>query len=322
MKAMVMRQFGGVEELRIENVAVPTPGEGEILLKTSYAGVNPVDWKIREGFLASALPHQFPLILGWDVAGTVLSVGEGVSQFAVGDRVYAYTRKPTVQWGTYAEFVTVSESAAALTPHTLTDAQAAGVPLTALTAWQGLFDFAQLKAKQVVLVHAGAGGVGGFAIQFAKSVGATVISTATKAKHSYLVDLGADIVIDYSTEDFAQKVRELYPEGIDVVFDGVGGTTLARSFDLLKPKGVLVSIVDTPDATVAVEKNVKAGFVFVAPNGAQLAHISALLDAHTVKALPVEILPLVRAQEAHVKSQSHRTVGKMVLEVAAPSVSM
>lgn len=315
MKAITISKFGGLDVIQLTTVPVPVAAAGEVLIKTSYAGVNPVDYKIREGYLQGMMPHAFPLILGWDTAGQVAAVGAGVTGFKVGDRVYAYARKPTVQAGTYAEYVTVEAANLALTPRQLPDEQAAGVPLTALTAWQAIFDFAQLKAGQTLLIHAGAGGVGSFAIQLAKAAGATVIATASAENHDYLRTLGADVALDYRKDDLHASIKNLYPDGLDVVLDGVGGSTLTSSYGLVKRGGALVSIVDTPDAEKSSAYGIRASFIFVAPSGEQLTKISAMIAEGLVKAPRTEVLPLAMAAEAHRKSESRRTVGKIVLKI-------
>ena len=199
MKAIVIDAFGGPDRLRAAEVPTPKASAGEVVIELACTSVNPVDWKIREGMLSGLFPHTFPLILGWDAAGTVSDTGEAVNEFSVGDRVYAYCRKPTVQWGTYAEYVAVPASAVAAMPANLSFAEAAAIPLVGLTSWQVLFDAANLRAGQTVLIHAGAGGLGSIAIQLAKNAGATVFTTASAANHEYVRSLGADHVIDYRT---------------------------------------------------------------------------------------------------------------------------
>lgn len=315
MRAIVIDKFGGAENLKLREVENPIAGEGEILIQVSHAGVNPVDWKIREGYLSSLFRHRFPLILGWDVAGYVAAIGPGVNSFQVGDRVFAYGRKPCVHAGTYAELVTIPAAMVAHTPVGVSEAQAAAVPLAALTAWQGIYDFAGLEAKQTILIHAGAGGVGSFAIQLAKLRGAKVVTTATKSKNSYVSNLGADLVIDYSKENFFEKTKKWCPEGVDVVFDSVGGETLKKSFDVVKRGGTLVSIVETPDLALAENSGIRSGFIFVEPNDQQLQKIGELIASKKIKLPEITIMPLEQAAEAHLKSQTQRTLGKIVLKI-------
>lgn len=316
MKAMVIDRFGSNDELHEAEVETPQPRDNEILIKIAYAGVNPVDWKIREGYLQSMMEHRFPLILGWDAAGEVAATGPNASSFRVGEKVMAYCRKPVVQAGTFAEYVAVESDAVAKAPKSIGLREASGLPLAGLTAWQALFDFANLSAGQTVLVHAGAGGVGGFGLQFAKHAKAKVFTTASSAKHAYVRELGADVAIDYREQSFVDAIREAHPEGVDVVFDCVGGETQKQSFDIVKEGGVLVSIVDTPDEDRGRERGIKTGFVFVSPNGAQLSSIAQLVDQGVVRPPDTEEYPLSRAAQALEKNQTGRTQGKLVLKVS------
>jgi NADPH:quinone reductase-like Zn-dependent oxidoreductase len=315
VKAVVVDKFGGVDTLRIADVADPSPGPTEVLIRVDYAGVNPVDYKIRQGHLKDHLPHELPLIPGWDAAGVVESVGAKVTGFSPGDRVFAYCRKPVVKMGAYAELIAVEEAAAAKVPGTLSAAAASTVPLVSLTAWQALTEFAGLRSGESVLIHGGAGGVGGYGIQFARHLGAKVYSTAGKSNLAYLKELGAHHPLDYTAGDVGETLKELEPAGVDVVFDAVGGETLARSYSLLKTGGRLVSIVDVPDAARAAERKLKAGYHFVYPNGRQLADIAALLESGKVRGLPFEELPISQVRLAHEKSESRHVRGKLTLKV-------
>ncbi len=315
MKAMVIDGFGGADKLHWADLPTPNPAAGEVLIKLTATSVNPVEWKIREGYLSGLFPHHFPLILGWDAAGTVAALGEGVTGFQIGQPVFAYCRKPEVQWGTYAEYVTMTADAVAPAPASIALQAAATIPLVGLTSWQALFDVAGLKAGQSVLIHAGAGGIGSLAIQLAKAKGARVLTTARAVNHDYVKSLGADIAIDYSTEDFAAAVRRAEPDGVDVVYDAVGGDTQAASWAVLKKGGFLVSITDAPDADKAKALGVRAAFHFVSPNGAQLRDIAALIDQGAVKAPVFKTMPLDQAAQAHAESESHRVQGKIVLTI-------
>jgi len=316
MKAIVIDSFGGSEKLHWAEVPTPVPGPDEVLVKIAYTAVNPVDYKIRDGHLTGMLPHHFPLILGWDASGEIEAVGSNVKNWKTGDSVFAYARKPTVQWGTYAEYTALEAKNIARKPLRLSHAQAAGVPLVALTAWQALFETAELKAGETVLVHAGAGGVGGYAVQFAKNQGATVLSTAGPKNQGFLKELGVHHPIDYSAQPFAKSVHAIAPEGVDVVFDCVGGETQAQSFALLKRGGRLVSIVDTPDADLSERLGIKSAFVFVRPDGAELTRIAELIDAGKVQVLPVVEMRLDQAAEAHRESEARHVRGKIVLKVS------
>lgn len=315
MKAICMDRFGGTEVLRLCEVEKPNPAEDEVLIRIQFSGVNPVDWKIRDGLLQERLPHLFPLIPGWEAAGVVEQVGTAVTAWHSGDEVFAYCRKPVVQWGTYAEYVVVKATGVALKPCALSFEQAAGVPLAGLTAWQSLFDHCKLQRGQTILIHAGAGGVGGYAIQFAKHAGATVITTASAGNHDYVRALGADQIIDYTTGDFVKQIRISHPQGIDLVFDTIGGETQTRSYEVLRKDGALLSIVSAPDLTQAQQHGVRGLYCFVEPSGEQLREIARLLDSGTVLPPHVEAFPLEQAALAQEKIRTGHVRGKLVLRV-------
>ncbi len=315
MRSIVLDRFGGPDVLREADMGCPTPADDEVLVRVLYAGVNPVDWKIREGVLKDRLPHRFPLIPGWDVTGVVEAAGAHVTEFQGGEAVFAYCRKPVVQWGTYAEYVAVDAKEAALKPPDLPFAQAAGVPLAGLTAWQSLFDHAELRSGQVVLIHAGAGGVGSHAIQFARQAGATVLTTASPHNHEYVRDLGAQTAIDYNTEDFVECTRDTHPDGIDVIFDTIGGATQQRSYQVLKQGGALVSIAHPPTPAQAERHGVRGLYCFVEPNGLQLRDIAKLLASSAIRPGHTEALALEQAVEAQERSKAGHVCGKLVLRV-------
>jgi NADPH:quinone reductase-like Zn-dependent oxidoreductase len=315
MRAIIIENFGGSEQLKPADVPIPEPQANEVLIELAYTSVNPVDWKIREGLLQHVLPHHFPIILGWDAAGTVAGVGQSVTGFQPGEAVHAYCRKPAVQHGTYAAYVTMEEQAVAPMPRNLTFAQAAAIPLVGLTAWQALFDVMGLKAGQSVLVHAGAGGVGSMAIQFAKHAGATVYTTASERNYDYVKQLGADVAIDYTREPFAEVVKSKAPEGVDAVLDAVGGNTLQESYAVVKAGGVLVAITQPLDEAEAQAHDVKAGFMMVQPNGNQLREIGALIEAGEVKLPAIEEMDLNDAAIAQDRSQAQHVRGKIVLRI-------
>jgi NADPH2:quinone reductase len=313
---MIIDDFGGAERLRLADMPMPTPQDDEVLVQLAYTSVNPVDWKIREGLFKDLIPHQFPIILGWDAAGTVSAVGKAVSSFKAGDKVYGYCRKPIVQHGTYAEFVTVRATALAAMPDNISFAEGASIPLTGLTAWQALFDVAQLTSGETVLIHAGAGGVGSLAIQFAKQAGAKVYTTASAINHDYVKSLGANTAIDYKKENFIQVVKTAEPSGVDVVFDTVGDRVQQQSFEVLKPGGRLVSIVAPPPEDLLQKFQVKGDFVFVEPNGEQLRTIASLIAAGKVKPAMIEEMPLVEAALAQETSRGQHVCGKIVLKTS------
>jgi NADPH:quinone reductase-like Zn-dependent oxidoreductase len=315
MKAALIHSFGGIEKVTIEEVSVPTPQEGEVQIAVKCAGLNPVDWKVSEGYLKSMMEHQFPVILGWDVAGVVSQVGEGVSQFKEGDPVFAYCRKEVVRDGSFAEYICLKVNNIALKPQKLSYAQAACIPLCALTAWQSLFDTAHLKKRENVLIHAGAGGVGGFAIQFAKHIGAHVITTSNPTNFDYVKKLGADEVIDYTSESFVESIHKTYPQGVDVVYDTVGGPTLNASYLAAKEGGRLVTIAGVIDEVIAKKKHLLADFVFVRPDGKELSHIGQLFNDNKIVVPEIQEIPFLEVQSALRKSREGHTKGKLVLTI-------
>ncbi|MBI3900355.1 MAG: NADP-dependent oxidoreductase [Gammaproteobacteria bacterium] len=313
MKAIVIDAFGGPGQLHLVNRPVPPPTADEILIELPYTSINPSDWKVREGYLRESSPHMFPLIPGWDAAGIVRQLGAGVTGYKVGERVFAYARKPTVQWGTYAEYVSVPVTAVARVPATINLAQAATIPLTGLTAWQALIDFAEIQAGQTVLIHGGAGGVGGMAIQLARSIGAKVYTTACKRNHDYVCRLGAYQAIDYSATNFLQALHKSEPGGVDVVLDTVGGPVLRESYRALKRGGTLVSVVDRPDIVEAGK--MRTGYVSAQPDGTRLSQIADLLARGVIKPPRLEEMRLEEAAVAQERSRGRHIAGKIVLRI-------
>jgi len=308
MKAVRIHNYGGPEVLQYEAAPRPKPGKGEVLIRVHAAGVNPIDWKVRAGDMKDFIPHSFPLILGWDVSGVIEEVGPNVSRFKKGDEVYSlpdHTRN-----GAYAEYIVVRESEVALKPNALHHVRAAAVPLAALTAWQALFDTGQLQPEQSVLIHGAAGGVGHFAVQLAKWKGAHVVGTASAKNHEMLYKLGADELIDYTTQRFEDVTRN-----IDVVLDTIGGDTQERSWQVLKKGGVLVSLVQPPSENKAKEHGVRGIRLGVLSNGQELVEIAKIVDAGKLAPVIDRILRLSEARRAHELSQSGHTRGKIVLRV-------
>jgi NADPH2:quinone reductase len=315
MQAILCDRFGGAEVMEYREIETPTPGPGEVLIRIHAAGVNPVDWKIREGGLARLFPCKFPLIPGWDAAGTIAALGDGVTGLSLGERVWSFCRKPDIQWGTYAQYVVMSADGVAPMPANLTFAQASTVPLAALTAWQSLLEVAQVRPGQSVLIHAGAGGVGGFAIPIAKWAGACVIATAKEANHTYVRTLGADHVIDYSAADFVAATRALCPEGVDMAFGTVGGEVLTRSYETVKPGGILVSITDKTDKDLAERLGIRCKYVFVKPDARHLRHLAALAEQGILQMPDIIEMPLEQAAQALDLSRTGHVRGKIVLTV-------
>lgn len=309
MKAIRFHEYGDPEVLRYEDAPKPEPGPGEVLLRVHAAGINPLDWKIRAGYAKGLRPTELPLILGWDVSGVVEANGPGATRFQPGDEVYS--RPDIGRSGAYAEYIAVREEELALKPKTLDHVHAAAVPLTALTAWQALFDHGGLSGGQSILIHAAAGGVGSFAVQLARWKGARVIGTASARHHDYLKRLGCDQVIDYTTTRFEDMVRD-----VDVVLDTQAGETRSRSWGVIKKGGILVSILGPPPAPEeAASHGVRFALFLVRGDAAELAEIARLIDAGVVKVHVDAVFPLAEAAHAHELSAGNHVRGKIVLKV-------
>ena len=306
MKAIRIHEHGGPEVLKYEDAPRPTPQQGEVLVKVYAAGVNPVDWKMREGYRNL---DNLPLIPGWDFSGVIESIGMNVTGWKEGDEVYA--RPDISRDGAYAEFIVVRASEIALKPKSIDHVQAAAIPLAALTAWQSLFEKGGLKSGQKVLIHAAAGGVGHFAVQLAKWKGAYVIGTASERNHDFLRELGVDEAIDYSETRFENVVHDA-----DLVFDTIGGETTERSWQVLKKSGILVSIINRSVEQEAKDHGLRGGYVFVQPNAEQLKEIAGLVESGKLKPSVTTVLPLEEAPKAQKMSQALHTRGKIVLKVA------
>ena len=313
MKAIAINEFGGRDTLQLMDLPVPEIKPGEILVNVKAAGVNPVDWKIREGYIKDLFPYEFPIILGWDAAGIVEQAGAEATRFKEGDEIFAYCRKPMVQGGAYAEYIVLEEEHTAIKPKNISFEEAASIPLAALTAYQSLFDAAKITPGETILIHAAAGGVGAFGVQLARDHGAVVWGTASAHNTEYVLDLGAARVVDYSQEDFCDSVRSEYPDGVDVVFDCVGGDVLPRSAEIVKKGGRLISIVDDPSGLA--RSDIHKEFVFVAPNNTQLTELARMVEQGRLKTHLSQVFPfgLEEAKKAHELSESGRTRGKMVL---------
>ena len=303
MKAIQIHAFGGPEVLQYEDVPQPQPKAKEILVRVHAAGVNPVDWKIREGHLSGALP----MIMGIDFSGVVESVGAGVTKYRSGDAVFGQVADES---GSYADYAVAMESDVARKPEGLDHIRAAALPVAGLVPWQALFDTANLTAGQTVLIHGAAGGVGSFAVQFAKWKGARVIGTASGAHVEQVRQLGADEVIDYRKTKFEEVARD-----VDVVLDTIGGETQERSWQVLKRGGVLVSLVQPPPAEKAAARGARGFFVRQKANGEQLAAIADLVVKGKVKVNVETVLPLREAAKAQELSKTGHSGGKIVLEV-------
>jgi NADPH:quinone reductase-like Zn-dependent oxidoreductase len=332
MKAFILERYGKQRALQLTKMPVPELRDDEVLVQVHAAGVNLIDAKIRSGEFKLILPYHLPLVMGHDVAGEVVKVGPRVRQFKCGDEVYA--RVDDFRIGTFAEFVPVKESSVALKPKALTMEEAASLPLVALTAWQALVEKAKVKKGQKVFIQAGSGGVGTFAIQLAKHLGATVATTTSTGNVALVKSLGADVVVDYKTQDFEDVLRDY-----DVVLNSQDAKTLAKSLRVLKAGGKLISLSGPPDPQfgkdisaswflrlvmrllsagtrrAAKRLRVDYSFLFMKANGNQLREIARLFDAGTIRPVIDRVFPFEATNEALAYVEAGRAKGKVVIKV-------
>ena len=307
MRAVSQQTFGSADVLEITEIPRPKPRTNEILVKVHAAGLNPTDWKHRSGH---GFVDKLPLVLGWDVSGVVEAVGIGVATFRPGDEVFGMMSYP-FGLGTHADYVAASARFFAAKPRSVDHVQAGALPLVSLTAWQALVDNADLQSGQRVLIHAAAGGVGHIAVQIAKARGAYVIGTASAEKHGFLREVGADEVIDYRTDDFADRVRD-----VDAVLDTIGGDTAMRSLHTLRKGGSLVSLIPVGSADLfrqADQLGVRALRMLVDSSRSALETVSGLVDESALRATIAGTFPLTEAAEAHREGETNHTTGKLVL---------
>jgi NADPH:quinone reductase-like Zn-dependent oxidoreductase len=332
MKAFIVDRYKKKGALRFGDMPEPALWDDDVLVENHAAGLNLLDSKIRDGEFKPILPYRTPFILGHDVAGTVVDVGSNVRRLKPGDEIYARPRDSRV--GTFAEFIAMNEADVALKPKTLTMEEAASIPLVGLTAWQVLVERAKLKKGQKVLIHAGSGGVGTFAIQLAKHLGASVATTTSTANIELVKSLGADVVIDYKKQDF-EKVLS----GYDVVLNSLDGDTLQKSLNVLKPGGKLISISGPPDPDFAREqglnwflqqvmrllsfgirrkakgRQISYSFLFMRANGEQLSQITSLIEAGIIRPVIDRVFPFEATNEALAYIETGRSKGKVVVKL-------
>jgi NADPH:quinone reductase-like Zn-dependent oxidoreductase len=332
MKAFIVDRYGNNDGVRAGEMPDPEVRDDDVLVQIHAASVNPLDLKIRSGSLKLILPYRLPFVLGNDLAGIVVRVGSRVRRFKRGDEVYARPDQDRI--GAFAEFISIKEDAVASKPKELTMEEAASIPLVGLTAWQALIERANLKAGQKVLVHAGSGGVGTFAIQLAKHVGALVATTTSTANLDWVKRLGADIVIDYRKDDFETLLHDY-----DVVLDTLGGETLEKSLRVLKPGGKLISLSGPPDPDFAKDigstwilrlvmrllsyrirqkakrHQVSYSFLFMRASGDQLREIASLIDSGIIRPVVDRVFPFASTKEALVYVETGRAKGKVVVKV-------
>jgi len=334
MKAIIAEQYGGPEVLEIaDEVPVPRVGPNGVLVRVHAAGINPLDWKLRKGIMQAMWDLRFPVIWGADCSGEVAEVGSAVTLFKPGDQVYGFKNGRVAETfrGTYAEYAVVPENALAHKPERLSHEEAASVPVAALTAWHALLTQGKLKAGERVLIHAAAGGVGVFAVQIAKAVGAYVAATAGPSNQDFLRELGADLAIDYTREKIEDKLS-----GYDLVLDGVGKSVWRSSLRVLKRGGKLVTLTvpipHKPSGKVRFFSTVIAGVApaiarallggkrllvtRITPRGGELEKLNALIEAGKVRPVIGKVFPLEEIAEAHRLSEAGHVRGKLVVKIS------
>jgi len=304
-QALRIHSYGGPEVLRFDDVPVPTPGPGQVLVQVTAAGVNGLDWKVRDGLVRDAFPLPLPAALGIELAGVVTATGPGATRFQVGDRVMG----PMMGLGTYADFVAIDAAKLCLTPAGLSDVAAAALPVATLAAWQVLRAAGPLRAGQKILIHGAAGGVGGFVVQFAKAAGATVFATASGASRQHVLDLGADLAIDRFADRFEDRVSD-----IDLVVDLVGGDAIDRSWSLLADQGVIVSTA-APDITQRAPAGRRGLWFMMRPDATQLAQIAEAVAAGTLKSTVAEVIGKGGLIDAIERNKQGHAPGKIVLDL-------
>ena len=307
MRAITYSRYGGADVLELSELPTPKVGPDTVLVRVKATSVNPVDWKVREGYLDAIMDATFPVVPGWDVAGVVEQVGLDTPELSVGDEVFGYVRKDVVSGGTTAELVAAPVRTLARKPAAWTWEQAAGAPLAGLTALQTI-DRAGVSSGQTVLVHAAAGGVGSMAVQIAVARGARVIGTASERNHEYLRSLGAEPVT-YG-DGLAERVRALAPEGVDVVLDYIGGEALATTPDVLRDGGTVASVVDA-----AARDELGGHYVWVRPDVDGLTELARLADAGQLTVDVAEVYDLADTAKAHEASRTGHVRGKVVITV-------
>lgn len=316
MKAAVLTEFGSVDCLKIQEVTKPQHKSNQILVRVCATSINPVDYQTRRGDYKNLV--ELPAIIGVDISGVVEAVGETVTNFRVGDEVY-YSPSLFRKFGSYAEYHVADADIVAHKPVNISHLEAACFPLAAGTAWECLVTRGQLQVGESVLIHAGAGGVGSFAIQLAKAMGAYIFTTCSAKNHDLVRKLGADCIIDYQTKDYLAVIkRKTYGRGVDLVLDTIGGTTIQESLEMIRSYGRLVSIVDlaTPQSLLAAwEKNLTVHFVFTSQQSNKLNSLRQLIERQQLLPIVDSIVPLDRVAKAHQRLENGSTRGKVVLQI-------
>lgn len=308
MQAIILQDYGNVDQLHYTEVNKPEIKENDLLIEVKATSVNPFDWKVREGYLANAIPFHSPAIIGWDAAGIVKEIGANVTKFSIGDEVF--TSPDLKRNGTYAEYVAVNEDNVSKKPENLSFEEAASIPLVGLTAWTGLIEVADMKEGQRVLIQAGAGGVGSFAIQLAKAMGCWVAATCSTKNVEFLEKLGVDQIINYEVEKFEDVL-----DPVDIVLETMDGEIQNRSFKVVKKGGHLVSTNTAPDSMLAKKYDVNISSVIRGTDGDTLAKIGELLESGDIVPVVEKVFNLSEVKEAHNLIETGHSRGKIVLKI-------
>jgi alcohol dehydrogenase len=313
MKAAQMKGYGSSDEVIEINENVPAPNDpsaGKVLVKIKAAGINPIDWKIREGYMQQMVPLQFPSPLGMDFSGIIEKVGQGVAEFRQGDEVYGQASILSGGSGAFAEMALANADAIAHKPKSLSPQEAAGLPLVGVSAWQALVETIGLQKNQKILIHGGAGGIGSVAIQLAKHLGAYVATTVSTNDKQFAKELGADEIIDYKTQTFEELIRDY-----DAAFDTIGGETYSRSFKVLKRGGIIVSMLEQPNQELMKQFGVKAIFQFTQVNRDRLTKLAQWVDKNNIRVNVDKTFPLEEAGKALDYQRDVHPRGKVVLAI-------
>ena len=318
MRAVYYESHGTADVLQIGELEKPSCSAEQVLVEVAAAGVNPIDRRLRAGELQEYIQRTFPVTPGFDFSGRIAEVGEAVADWQVGDEIMGLAFTWSIQHGTYAEFAPVDATAIARKPLNASFAQAAGLPLVSLTAWQSLLEFGRLSAGKTVLIQAGAGGVGSVAIPMAKYLGATVYTTASAANADYVRALGADVVIDYQKESYESAILSAEPEGVDMVLEALLGDGTDEAAIRITKSGGAVAYMNNepPDMPDVSDRGIRAEFIHHRADGAMLSELGALYEQGILPLPQIETLPMTAAVEAHLRSESRRTRGKLVLSIA------
>jgi len=318
VRAVYYETHGEAQVLQVGELDKPPCGPNQVLVEVAAAGVNPIDRRLRAGELQEYIQRTFPVVPGFDVAGRIAEVGSEVADWRVGDEIMGLAFTWSIQHGTYAEFAPVEASAIARKPANASFIQAAGIPLVSLTAWQSLLEFGELGPGKTVLIQAGAGGVGSVAIPMAKHLGATVYTTASAGNADYVRALGADVVIDYQTDSYEKALLAAEPEGVDLVLEALLGDGTDEAAIRITKSGGAVAYMNNepPDMPDIKAREIRAEFIHHRADGAMLAELTDLYERGVLPLPLTETLPLSAAVEAHLRSESRRTRGKLVLCVS------